>query len=93
MTGTRQTRAPASASWPPGAPRKSPGARLAQITVPTLIIHGEADPLVRPAASRALARAIPGARLVTYPGMGHGLPPALWPPVLDEVAALTRPAA
>jgi pimeloyl-ACP methyl ester carboxylesterase len=62
---------------------------LTQITAPTLVIHGEADPLVRPAASRALARAIPGARLVTYPGMGHGLPPALWPAVLDEITTLT----
>ncbi len=61
---------------------------LAQITAPTLVIHGEADPLVRPAASRALVRAIPGARLLTYPGMGHGLPPALWPAVLDEIASL-----
>ena len=45
------------------------------------MIHGEADPLVRSAASRALARAIPGARLVGYPGMGHGLPPGLRPAV------------
>jgi pimeloyl-ACP methyl ester carboxylesterase len=64
---------------------------LRHITAPTLVIHGEADPLVRPAASRALARAIPGARLVTYPGMGHGLAPGLWPAVLDEIAALTGP--
>ena len=72
-----------------GRATKMPKGGLAQITAPTLVIHGEADPLVRPAASRALARAIPGARLVTYPGMGHGLPPALWPAILDEIAALT----
>jgi pimeloyl-ACP methyl ester carboxylesterase len=71
-----------------GRATKIPKGGLAQITAPTLVIHGEADPLVRPAASRALARAIPGARLVTYPGMGHGLPPELWPTVLDEIAAL-----
>ncbi len=74
-----------------GRATKTPRGALAQISAPTLVIHGEADPLVRPAASRALARSIPGARLVTYPGMGHGLPPALWPPILDEIAALTGP--
>jgi pimeloyl-ACP methyl ester carboxylesterase len=67
-------------------PRGSP----ARITTPTLVIHGQADPLIRPAASRALARAVPHARLTIYPGMGHGLPPALWPAVLDEISALTR---
>lgn len=72
-----------------GRATKNPKGGLAQITAPTLVIHGAADPLVRPAASRALARAIPGARLVIYPGMGHGLPPALWPAVLDEISALT----
>jgi pimeloyl-ACP methyl ester carboxylesterase len=72
-----------------GRATKIPKGGLAQINAPTLVIHGEADPLVRPAASRALGRAVPGARLVTYPGMGHGLPTALWPAVLDEIAALT----
>jgi pimeloyl-ACP methyl ester carboxylesterase len=58
--------------------------------VPTLVVHGEADPLVRPAAGRATAAAVPGARLVTYPGMGHNLPEALWASVVGEVAALVR---
>lgn len=60
-----------------------------RITAPTLVIHGEADPLVRAGAARALVGAIPVARLVTYPGMGHGLPPALYPRALDEISALT----
>jgi pimeloyl-ACP methyl ester carboxylesterase len=72
-----------------GRATKIPQGGLAQITATTLVIHGVADPLVRLSASRGLARAIPGARLVTYPGMGHGLPPALWPAVLDEISALT----
>ena len=66
-----------------------PRGGLARITAPTLVIHGGADPLVRPAGSHALARAIPGARLVIYPGMGHSLPPVLCPAILDEVSALT----
>jgi hypothetical protein len=43
---------------------------------------------MRPKGGRATAAAIPGARLVTYPGMGHDLPAALWPSVLDEMCAL-----
>jgi pimeloyl-ACP methyl ester carboxylesterase len=63
---------------------------LGGVRVPTLVVHGEADPLVRPAAGRATAAAVPGARLVTYPGMGHNLPEALWASVVGEVAALVR---
>jgi pimeloyl-ACP methyl ester carboxylesterase len=58
--------------------------------VPTLVIHGESDPLIKPAAARVLARAIPGTRMVTYPGMGHGLPQPLWPAVLGELTALAN---
>jgi pimeloyl-ACP methyl ester carboxylesterase len=72
---------------------KLPAGGPAAIRVPTLVIHGEDDPLIRPAASRALARQIPGARLITYPGVGHGLPPALWPDAAKEISALTRQAA
>jgi pimeloyl-ACP methyl ester carboxylesterase len=63
-------------------------ARLRGVRVPTLVVHGEADPLVRPSGGRATARAVPGSRLVTYPGMGHNLPAALWPSIVGEVAAL-----
>jgi pimeloyl-ACP methyl ester carboxylesterase len=58
---------------------------LAGIRVPTLVLHGEADPLVRPSGGRATAAAIPGARLVMYPGMGHDLPQA-WPDIVEEIA-------
>lgn len=44
---------------------------LGEIRVPTLVLHGEADPLVRVENGRYLAGHIPGARLVTYPGAGH----------------------
>ena len=67
---------------------------LAGLRTPTLVIHGEQDPLIRPKGGRATAAAIPGARLVTYPGMGHDLPAALWPAILDEICALAfRPVA
>jgi pimeloyl-ACP methyl ester carboxylesterase len=44
---------------------------FAAIHVPTLVIHGDADALIPVASSKALAAAIPGAQLVTYPGVGH----------------------
>ena len=44
---------------------------LARIRVPTLVLHGEADPLIPVASGRRFAVAIPGARLITYPKVGH----------------------
>lgn len=50
---------------------------LNTVTAPTLVIHGEDDPLVTLSGGQATAAAIPGARLVTFPGMGHDLPASL----------------
>lgn len=66
---------------------------LAQMRVPTLVLHGEDDRLIRPVAGQATAAAIPGARLVTYPGMGHELPRELWPAFADEISQLADVAA
>ncbi|WP_052710922.1 alpha/beta hydrolase [Pseudofrankia sp. DC12] len=60
-------------------------ARLRQLRVPTLVIHGEDDPWIRPRAAHAIARAIPGARLVVYPGMGHEFPQHLWATIARDV--------
>jgi pimeloyl-ACP methyl ester carboxylesterase len=61
---------------------------LRGIRVPTLVVHGRADPLVSPSGGRATARAIPGAELMTIAGMGHDLPRAIWPQLIDAIAAL-----
>jgi pimeloyl-ACP methyl ester carboxylesterase len=58
---------------------------LRRIAVPTLVVHGTADPLVGPSGGRATARAIPGAQLMTIEGMGHDLPRAMWPRLLDAI--------
>jgi len=63
---------------------------LRQLRMPALVVHGDADPLIRPAGGRATAAAIPGAELVTYPGMGHDLPGALQQPIADRIAAVAR---
>jgi pimeloyl-ACP methyl ester carboxylesterase len=56
-----------------------------QITVPTLVIHGRADKLMRPYGGRAVAKAIKGARLVLFDGMGHELPEPLWDDIVGEL--------
>ena len=56
------------------------------VRVPTTVVHGTRDPLVRPAGGRATARAIPNARLKMIDGMGHDLPRQLWPVLVGEIA-------
>jgi pimeloyl-ACP methyl ester carboxylesterase len=64
---------------------------LAKLDLPALVIHGEEDRVWRLPGGRATAEAIPGARLLVYPGLGHGLlPRALWSTVIDEICRLAR---
>jgi pimeloyl-ACP methyl ester carboxylesterase len=58
-----------------------------------LVIHGEADPLVRPSWGRKTADAIPGAQLLLIPGLGHDLPEGAWPTVVDAIVANAEAAA
>ncbi|MDQ2676438.1 MAG: alpha/beta fold hydrolase [Actinomycetota bacterium] len=66
--------------------------RLDGIQVPTVVIHGEDDPLIGVSGGRATAAAIPGAKLVTIPGMGHDLPAGVWDRVAGEIVANARQA-
>ena len=60
--------------------------RLGPITAPTLVMHGTVDPFFPMAEAEALARQIPGARLVRLEGVGHEHPPAaVWPVVIKEI--------
>ncbi len=59
---------------------------LKSIGAPTLVIHGEGDPLVPLAGGRDTADNIPGARLLTIPGMGHDLPLGLVDTLADAIA-------
>jgi len=61
-------------------------AALRELDIPTVVIHGEADPLVPLRAGIATAQAIPGAELITVPGMGHDMPMELWPRFADAIA-------
>jgi pimeloyl-ACP methyl ester carboxylesterase len=61
-------------------------AELRELDLPTVVIHGEADPLVPLRAGVATAKAIPDAKLVKISGMGHDLPAELWPTLVDAIA-------
>jgi pimeloyl-ACP methyl ester carboxylesterase len=66
------------------APDRRP--MLRRIRAPTLVLHGAEDPFVRPAAGADTAANIPGARLRIIPGMGHDLPGALLPFLVEAIA-------
>jgi pimeloyl-ACP methyl ester carboxylesterase len=67
----------------------SPGP-LSAIAVPTLVIHGSADPMFPLEHGRALAEEIPGARLLTLEDAGHGLDRADWDTVAAAILDHTR---
>ncbi|MFD2795134.1 alpha/beta fold hydrolase [Promicromonospora vindobonensis] len=65
---------------------------LADVVAPTLVLHGEDDPLFPPEHGAALAEAVRGARLVLLAGVGHQYPPRIaWGVVVPEILALTAP--
>ena len=66
--------------------------RLRRVAVPTVVIHGEADVLIDVSGGHATAAAIPGATLVTIPGMGHNLPEDTWPQIIDAIVRNTKDA-
>ncbi|MGA9525389.1 MAG: alpha/beta fold hydrolase [Myxococcaceae bacterium] len=63
--------------------------RLDEIRVPTLVIHGTDDPVLRFAYGQALARGISGARFMPLVGVGHELHPYDWDAIVAAVARLT----
>ena len=56
-----------------------------RIAAPTVVVHGSADPMVRPRNGRTVARAVHGARFVVVDGMGHDLPEPVWRPVVETL--------
>jgi pimeloyl-ACP methyl ester carboxylesterase len=60
---------------------------LERLRLPATVLHGGSDPLIRPRAGRATARAIRDSRLRIFEGMGHDLPRPLWPQFVEEITA------
>ncbi len=65
--------------------------RLASLHIPTLVIHGENDPLLPLECGLDVAKSIPGSKLKVIPGMGHALPPAVWDEVIEAIAGHAQP--
>jgi pimeloyl-ACP methyl ester carboxylesterase len=65
-------------------------AALADVDVPTLVLHGSADTLIDPSGGRRTAEVISGARFVLLDGMGHDYPPEYWDRIVDLVTAHAR---
>jgi pimeloyl-ACP methyl ester carboxylesterase len=63
---------------------------LKTLAVPTLVVHGTADPLIPVSAGRATARAIPNAKLHLIEGLGHHLPPGMWEELQGQLIAHVR---
>jgi pimeloyl-ACP methyl ester carboxylesterase len=61
---------------------------LAQLAVPTLVIHGDIDPLVTFSGGQRTAELVPGAELLALEGMGHDLPPAYLGPIVEAITSL-----
>ncbi|MDB5419291.1 MAG: hypothetical protein JWP50_2710 [Phenylobacterium sp.] len=61
--------------------------RLKKLNVPAVVLHGAADPLLKPYGGEQTAQAIPGAELRIIAGMGHDLPPGLYDTIVEAIAA------
>jgi pimeloyl-ACP methyl ester carboxylesterase len=87
--------------YPPGVARQmvailgsgSRKAALARVRVPTLVIHGNADPLVPVECGIDVADTVPGAQRLILEGMGHALPITMWPRIVAAIATHAAQAA
>lgn len=73
------------------SPNRTPD--LKNVMAPTLVIHGLSDRLVGYSGGVTTAKAIPDARLLLFPDMGHDLPRSLWPEIIDAIVVNTKRAA
>ncbi|MEW2506952.1 alpha/beta fold hydrolase [Amycolatopsis sp. CA-161197] len=58
---------------------------LRSLRLPTVVVHGDSDPMIDLSGGKATAAAIPDAELVVLPGMGHDLPEPLWPEIVGAI--------
>ena len=65
---------------------------LKTIKAPTLVLHGEDDPLLPVECGRDVARLVPGARIETFPGWSHDFPAGMIPTVIDRVTGFCKAA-
>ncbi len=63
---------------------------LKSVKVPTLVLHGEDDPLIPVECARDVAELVPGAQIQTYPGWGHDVPAQMVPPLVERIATFCK---
>lgn len=68
----------------------SRNSKLKDVTIPTLVIHGDADPLIPVEAGKDTAQAIPGAELLLIEGMGHSIPDEVAPQIIQAIITNTK---
>ena len=86
--------------YPPGMIRQSLAvlkngyrkSSIASIKAPTLVIHGDGDPLMAVEGGKETAQLIPGAKLLIINGMGHDMPKEAWPKIIDAISSHTMQA-
>jgi pimeloyl-ACP methyl ester carboxylesterase len=66
--------------------------QLKTIKVPTLVLHGEDDPLLPVACGRDVASLVPGAKIETFPGWGHDLPGGMIPTLVERISKFCKAA-
>lgn len=64
--------------------------RLRRVSVPTLVLHGSVDPVIRAVAGKETAGAIAGAELHVIEGWGHDLAEGVWPQLVDAITSHAR---
>ncbi len=64
---------------------------LNQLTIPSLVLHGDADMLVKVECGKATAKAIPNSELKIYPNMGHNFPSSLLPEIVQDIVQFIQP--
>lgn len=60
--------------------------RLSHVNVPTLVVHGDLDPLVPVECGIDTAESIPKAQLMILEGMAHSFPPQLWQDIIGAIS-------
>ncbi len=63
---------------------------LKTVKVPTLVLHGEDDPLLPVECGRDVAALVPGAEMTTYPGWGHDVPAGMIPTLIDRISTFCK---
>ena len=65
---------------------------LKTVKVPTLVLHGEDDPLLPVECGRDVAALVPGAKIETFPGWGHDVPEQMVPRLVESVSKFCKAA-